>query len=144
MSGALTFWIVLASVALFLELITRTFALMMPAIGFGAAALLAWLDFGLVLQAVAAGTLLFFGLRWLHRSSAGKSLHEAEESRYSVFDDDGEEVSISEWDDANSVNVVFKGRTWEARLAAGEMARQGRYTVREVREGRLILEMKRS
>ncbi len=59
-----------------------------------------------------------------------------------MFDDDGDEVNITEWDSTNSAFVLFKGRTWQAQLAPGEQPHEGRYRIREVREGRLILEMK--
>ena len=44
MSGSLMFWLVLAMVAIFLEMLTRTFTLMTVALGFGTAALLSWMD----------------------------------------------------------------------------------------------------
>ena len=142
MSGNLMIWGVLTVVAVFLEMLTRTFTLLALAIAFGVAALLAWLGFGFVIELIAALVVGGAGLLWLRRSSAGQALQEAEESRYSVISDDGDEVHISQWDPGDKVDVVFKGRSWEAKLAKGESAHRGMYKVREVREGKLILEEK--
>ena len=142
MSGNLMIWGVLTVVAVFLEMLTRTFTLLALAIGFGLAALLAWMDFGFILELLGALVVGGAGLLWLRRSSAGQALQEAEESRYSVISDDGNDVRISQWDPGGRVDVVFKGRSWEAKLAQGENAHRGMYKVREVREGKLILEEK--
>ena len=142
MSGNLMIWGVLTVVAVFLEMLTRTFTLLALAIGFGLAALLAWMDFGFILELLGALVVGGAGLLWLRRSSAGQAVQEAEESRYSVISDDGNDVRISQWDPGGRVDVVFKGRSWEAKLAQGENAHRGMYKVREVREGKLILEEK--
>jgi membrane protein implicated in regulation of membrane protease activity len=135
-------WVVLAVIAVFLEMLTRTFTLMALALGFGFAALLAWMGFGFIIELIGAVIVGGLGLMWLRKSPAGQALQEAEESRYSVISDDGDEVYISRWDEADSVDVVFKGRTWQAKLAKGAQQHSGQYKVREVREGKLILEEK--
>ena len=143
MSGSLMIWVVLALVAVFLEMLTRTFTLMAVAIGFGMAALFAWMGFGFVFELIIAVVVGGGCLWWLRRSPAGQALQEAEESRYSVISDDGDEVHISQWDSGDNVDVVFKGRNWQAKLASGSQAHRGQYKVREVREGKLILEEKK-
>ena len=77
MSASLMFWLVLTMVAIFLEMLTRTFTLMTLALGFGTAALLAWLGFGIVGQVI--GFLLVGGsaMLWLRRSDKGQELQEA-------------------------------------------------------------------
>lgn len=142
MSGSLMIWLVLAVIAVFLEMLTRTFTLMALALGFGFAALLGWMGFGFIIELIGAVIVGGLGLMWLRKSPAGKALQEAEESRYSVISDDGDEVYISRWGEADSVDVVFKGRTWQAKLAKGSNQHPGQYKVREVREGKLILEEK--
>ncbi len=142
MSGSLMFWIVLALVAVFLEMLTRTFTLLALAIGFGTAALFAWMGFDFLIALVVAVVVGGGCVMWLRRSPTGQALQEAEESRYSVISDDGDEVHISQWDSGDKVDVVFKGRAWEAKLAQGSQAHRGLYKVREVREGKLILEEK--
>lgn len=143
MSGSLMIWVVLALVAVFLEMLTRTFTLLAIAIGFGVAALFAWMGFGFVFELIVAVVVGGGCLWWLRRSPTGQALQEAEESRYSVISDDGDEVHISQWDSGDQVDVVFKGRNWEAKLAKGSQAHRGQYKVREVREGKLILEEKK-
>lgn len=135
-------WVALAVVSVFLEMLTRTFTLLALAIGFGVAALLAWMGFGLFFEVIAAVVVGLGCVMWLRKSPAGQALQEAEESRYSVISDDGDEVHVSQWDEGNKVDVVFKGRTWEARLASGGDPHRGQYRVKEVREGKLILEEK--
>lgn len=135
-------WVVLALVAIFLEMLTRTFTLMALAIGFGVAALLAWMGFGFVIELIAAVIVGGACMVWLRRSSAGQALQEAEESRHSVMSDDGDEVHVSQWDAGDKVDVTFKGRIWQANLDKGASAHAGQYRVKEVREGKLILEEK--
>lgn len=142
MGGSLLIWTVLAVVAVFLEMLTRTFTMMALAIGFAAAALLAWMGFGFVVELIAAVVVGFGCVMWLRKSDAGRALQEAEESRHSVISDDGDEVHISQWNANDQVDVVFKGRTWAAKLAEGASPHSGEYRVREVREGKLILEEK--
>ena len=143
MSGSLMIWVILAVVSVFLEMLTRTFTLLAIGIGFGVAALLAWMGFGFIIELIAALVVGFGCVLWLRRSPTGQALQEAEESRHSVISDDGDEVHVSQWDDGNRVDVVFKGRTWEAKLADGGDPHRGEYRVREVREGKLILEEKK-
>ncbi|MBK7653896.1 MAG: hypothetical protein IPJ18_00915 [Betaproteobacteria bacterium] len=142
MSGSLMFWLVLAMVAIFLEMLTRTFTLITVALGFGTAALLSWMGFGVVGQVM--GFLLVGGgaMLWLRRSDKGQELQEAEESRYSIMGDDGDVVHVSQWDTGDSVDITYRGRSWQAKLAKGQKAHRGLYRVREVREGKLVLEEK--
>ncbi len=140
MGGSFMMWICLLFIALFLEILTKTFNLLALAIGFGVAALLAWMGFGVVLEVILGGLVTFGCLIWLRRSRLGHDLQEAEESRHSVISDNGDEVHISQWDDPLQTKVVFKGRVWQAELAQGSKAVEGRFKVREVREGKLILE----
>ncbi|MEY2952421.1 MAG: hypothetical protein RLZZ401_508 [Pseudomonadota bacterium] len=136
------FWLVLAMVAIFLEMLTRTFTLMTLALGFGFGAVLAWMGFGIVGQLV--GVVLIGGsaMMWLRRSSKGQELQEAEESRYSIMGDEGDVVHVSQWDSPDSVDITYRGRSWQAKLAKGQNAHRGLYRVREVREGKLVLEEK--
>lgn len=142
MSGSLMFWLVLTMVAIFLEMLTRTFTLMTLAMGFGTAALLSWLGFGIVGQVI--GFILIGGgaMMWLRRSDKGQELQEAEESRDSIMGDDGDVVHVSQWDTGDSVDITYRGRSWQAKLAKGQKAHRGLYRVREVREGKLVLEEK--
>ena len=145
MSGSLMFWLVLTMIAIFLEMLTRTFTLMTLALGFGTAALLSWSGFGIGGQVL--GFLLSGGgaMPWLRRSDKGQELQElqeAEESRYSIMGDDGDVVHVSQWDTGDSVDITYRGRSWQAKLAKGQKARRGLYRVREVREGKLVLEEK--
>jgi membrane protein implicated in regulation of membrane protease activity len=135
-------WVVLALVAIFLEMLTRTFTLMALAIGFGVAALFAWMGFGFIIELIMAVIVGGGCMFWLRRSSTGQALQEAEESRHSVMSDDGDEVHVSQWDAGEKVDVTFKGRTWQAKLDKGANAHAGQYRVKEVREGKLILEEK--
>lgn len=140
MDGSLTLWLTLTLTAVGLEVLTKTFTLLALAIGFATAALFTWMGFGVTVELL--GALVAGGgcLLWLRRSSAGQALQEAEESRYSILSDDGDEVHISEWGADDQVEVVFRGRTWQAKLAQGFAPYGGLYKVREVREGALILE----
>lgn len=142
MSGSLMLWLVLSLFCIFLEMLTRTFTMLALAIGFGCAALLGWMGFGFVIELVAAVLVGGGCVLWLRRSPTGQALQEADDSMQSVISDDGDEVYISKWAPDNQVDVVFKGRSWKARLARGSKPRAGNYKVLEVFEGKLILKEK--
>lgn len=142
MSGTLMFWLVLTLIGVFLEMLTRTFTVLMLSLGFAIGAVLAWMGFGLIGQIVGAVVVGGAALFWLRRSAAGQELQEADESRYSIMGDDGDVVHVSQWDTGDTVDITYRGRKWSARLAKGEKAHRGLYRVKEVREGKLVLEEK--
>lgn len=140
MSGTLVIWGALAIISVVIEMLSRTFTMLAVAIGCGVAALMSWMGFGFILELVGAVLVSAICMLFLRKTEAGKRLTEAEESRFSVMDNNSDEVHVSQWDDGNSVDISFKGHSWKAELAPGSKARRGQYKIKEVREGKLILE----
>ncbi len=150
MTALMMFWSVLAVAALAVAVITRITPLIISAFGFGCAAALVWLDYGFAYQAGVAVLLLMVGIfLWARQVKIPQEHHnEAGPSRlsgmgalsnFSAFSDESDEVKVDKWDDTETT-VVFRGRVWKAKLAKGARAESGLYKVREVRDGKLVLD----
>ena len=150
MTALMMFWSVLAVAALVVAVITRITPLVISAFGFGGAAVLAWLDYGFAYQASVAVLLLIVCIfLWTRQVKIPQEPHhEAGPSRlsgmgalsnFSAFSDESDEVKVDQWHDTEA-SVVFRGRVWKAKLAKGARAEPGLYKVREVRDGKLVLD----
>lgn len=151
MIGMMVFWLVLAIAALGFAVVTRVYPLIISSTGMIVAAAMAWQNIGLVYQILAALVLLCVGVFfWIQQTRPLPAHpHEAGPSRlsglgalsnFSAFSDESDEVNVEHWDVRGGTQVLFRGRKWKARLAKGAQARPGLYTVREVRDGQLILD----
>lgn len=151
MSGMLMFWLVLTVVALVLTAITRNAPFLLPGAGFGGAAAMAWSGVGLPYQIGLAVVLLAMGVLLAMRQTSVTDAPRREMgpsrlsglgalSNFSAFSDESDEVQVDHWHTSDSTEVMFRNRLWKARLAKGAQARPGLYKVREVRDGKLILD----
>ena len=150
MTALLMFWSVLAVAALAVAVVTRITPLVISAFGFGGSAVLAWLDYGFAYQAGVAVLLLMVCIfLWVRQVKIPQEQHnEAGPSRlsgmgalsnFSAFSNESDEVKVDQWHDTET-SVVFRGRVWKAKLAKGARAEPGLYKVREVRDGKLVLD----
>jgi hypothetical protein len=151
MTALMIFWSVLAVAALAVAIITRITPLIISAFGFGIAAALAWLDYGLASQAGVAVLMLVVGIAlWARQVKVPQEPYPNEAgpsrlsglgalSNFSAFSDESDEVKVDKWDGIDTT-VVFRGRVWKAKLAKGAKAEPGLYKVREVRDGNLVLD----
>lgn len=151
MSGMMVFWSVLAVVAVALTVITRNVPFLLPAAGFGGAAFMASTDMGLAYQIGLAVVLFAVGVLLAMRKTSVPDTPRREIapsrfsglgalSNFSAFSDESDEVQVDHWHTSDSTEVMFRNRLWKARLAKGAQARPGLYKVREVRDGKLILD----
>jgi membrane protein implicated in regulation of membrane protease activity len=151
MSGLMVFWVVLSVASLAAAVFIRVYPLMISTAGFLIAAVLGMLGFNWMAQAAMAVVLLIISIfLWARQTSSVQPEHrEAGASRmsgmgalsnFSAFSDEPDEVQVDRWLTANTTDVLFRGRVWKAKLAKGAQARAGLYTVREVRDGQLILD----
>ncbi len=155
MTGMMMFWGVLTLAALALVAATRIYPLLLPVAGFAGALMLALQGMGVLYQLASALLLLGLGIFfWVRRLRPEKPLTphphpEAGPSRlsglgalsnFSAFSDEPDEVQVESWNADGDTSVIFRGRPWKARLAKGARAHAGLYKVREVRDGKLILD----
>lgn len=135
-------WLGSAALMVILELSTGTFYLLMIAIGMGAGAIAAWLDYTIAMQLVIAAaigvtaTAILRTSRWGHR-------HYVDAARDpNVHLDVGQTLHIDAWTDRDGVAVAradYRGAPWDVELAPGEAAKPGAFVICEIRGSRLIV-----
>lgn len=107
-------WTILAGLLLAGEMFSGTFYLLIVALAFALAALLAWLDVPFALQLlVAAGV----GL-----AGVGGLWHQRRQTAPSVLQDNfdvGQPVTVVSWHDATRARVRHRGTEWDAQLVHG-------------------------
>jgi fluoride ion exporter CrcB/FEX len=150
----LFFWSVLALVALGVALLSRVYSWAILALGFGCAAVLAWLDGGILYQLAVAVVLSGLGFYLKLRAAPPKYLSHKEAvasrmsehgtlstfSTFSTFGNPSDEVMVHQWTGETTLEAVYKGKLCKAVLASGVKAKSGRYKVREIQGRQLILE----
>lgn len=104
-------WLALAGVLLVAEMATGTFYLLMIALGAGAAALAAFMGFGLAIQIVVAGAFGVGGSLLLQKKRAGKQLNrKASDDLLDI----GNKVEIAQWDSNGRSHAQYRGANWLA------------------------------
>lgn len=131
----MTFWFILASVLIALEIFTGTFYLLVFGAAAGAAGFTAMYDYPLAAQLVVAAVFGVIGLAWLRRRP------KIERPADDVLDI-GQAVEVSAWLDNNTARVRYRGTEWDARLMEGETAQPTHCIIREIRGNTLILSAK--
>jgi hypothetical protein len=149
MTTMLIVWLILVVAVLTLAVITRIYPLVMSSLGMTIAAVLAWQQISIGVQAGVALVSLVVGVFFWFRQTRPTTLATRETtghlsglgglSDYSAFSDGTDEVRVDSWEAKDQALVYFRGRQWKARLAKGAKARIGLYRVKEVREGWLVL-----
>jgi len=131
----MTFWFILASVLIALEIFTGTFYLLVFGVAAGAAGFTAMYDYPLPAQLVVAAVFGVIGLVWLRRRP------KIERPADDVLDI-GQAVEVSTWLDNNTARVRYRGTEWDARLMEGETGQPTHCIIREIRGNTLILSAK--
>lgn len=104
-------WLIVALLALAMELFTGSFFLLVLAVGLAAASLLAVAGSGIVTQAVTAGAVTLAGWAWLWRKR--RTLHPSA-SLPSL--DAGAPVRLLAWTGPARCRVQYRGAEWQAEL----------------------------
>ncbi|MDP2026842.1 NfeD family protein [Sulfuriferula sp.] len=128
----LTFWFVLASVLVGLELFTGTFYLLVFGAAAGAAGFTAFYGYPLAAQGVVAAVFALFGVTWLRRRPATSK--PADDNL-----DLGQRVTVSTWRDDGTARVSYRGAEWDAHLLEGEPGQPQHCVIHEIRGNTLIL-----
>lgn len=139
LGSAATAWWVAAGVLVLVELFTGSFYLLMVALGLVAAALVAWLGGGTVVQLLTASlvggsTTLGWHLHVRRRSSKLPAMRDRD-----VNLDIGERIHVGAWGADGTARVNYRGSSWQARLAPGAVAGPGPHVVIAVEANWLVL-----
>lgn len=137
-----TIWLVLAGLAIGVELFTGTFYLLMIAIGLAAGGGIALLGGALEWQLLVAAAIGFAAVGLLRRSRFGKMNKEEAARDPNVILDIGQSVRVELWselDGTSTSRVRYRGAEWDVELAPGNAAQAGQFIIREVRGSRLIV-----
>jgi len=135
-------WLVLAGLAVGVELFTGTFYLLMIAIGLAAGGGVALLGGALEWQLLVAAAIGVAATGLLRRSRFGKMNKEKAARDPNVILDIGQSVQVDQWSELDGTptsRVRYRGAEWDVELAPGNAARSGQFIIREVRGSRLIV-----
>jgi membrane protein implicated in regulation of membrane protease activity len=110
------FWVIVGFVLVTAELATGTFYLLMLGAGAFAAALIAWLDANVVVQAVVGGGVALMGAWFVHHWHAANRKADA---GHANLLDRGQPVVLEGWsnESAGIARVKYRGASWDARLS---------------------------
>ena len=131
------FWAVAGFVLIIAELVSGTFYLLMIGIGAFAGALVAWVEGGLVVQALAAGVVAVVGSWLVHLWHARQPVTPLG----SNFLDRCQPVVLEGWANemANIARVKYRGTSWDARVAQGTRPSPGTTLYIEGQEGNTLV-----
>jgi len=135
-------WLVLAGLAIGVELFTGTFYLLMIAIGLAAGGLVAWPGASFEWQLLTAAVVGVVAVGLLRRSRFGKVNKDKAARDPNVNMDIGQSLQVDHWselDGAPTSRVRYRGAEWDVELAPGNTVQAGQFIIREVRGSRLIV-----
>ena len=130
-------WAIAGFILVIAELVTGTFYLLMIGIGAFAGALVAWMEGGLVVQAIVGGVVAAIG-SWIVHLWHARQPHTAQGSN---FLDRGQPVVLEGWanESASMAREKYRGSTWDARVASGERPTPGTTLYIEGQDGNTLL-----
>lgn len=133
-------WWVLGLALVVAELFTGTFYLLMVAIGFAAAGLVAFAGAGIVAQLIVGAAVGLVAVLALHKVRGAHVDDKPEAARNpDLVIDIGQTVEVTGWQH-NRAKVQYRGAQWDARLAPGEAnAAPGDYRIVAVEGSTLVL-----
>jgi membrane protein implicated in regulation of membrane protease activity len=137
------YWIVAAGILIIVEITTGTFYLLMIALGLAAGGAVAWLDYDLSWQLVAAAAVGVAATLALHFSRFGtkKRIDPARDVNVNI--DIGRTVTVTEWRIESgrrpTARVSYRGAQWDVDLADGEEASGGVFTICALHGSRLVV-----
>jgi membrane protein implicated in regulation of membrane protease activity len=140
---AMWVWFGLAALAVIGELGTGTFYLLLTSLALAMGGVAAGLGLGIELQLLAVVVTLLAVVPALRRTGFLKKHGLDPQRNADVNPDIGQQVNVGEWGPDGAAQISYRGSPWQARLAPGEPAGPGTYTIVEVRDNRLILSRQR-
>ena len=136
------FWFVVGFALVIAELLTGTFYLLVIAVAFGAAGLVALADASVILQLITAAVVSLGGTLWLRQSRFGRRLRDRTSSDQVQNMDVGQTVRVDQWAPNRTARAHYRGTTWDVELSAGEEPMPGEFVIREIYANRLIVAAK--
>ncbi len=135
-------WFVIGFGLVVAELLTGTFYLLVIAVAFGAAGLVALLGGSVVLQWATAAAVSLGGTLWLRQSRFGRRLRDRTTSNHVQNMDVGQTLRVDQWAPNRTARANYRGATWDVELAPGEVPASGEFVIREISANRLIVAAK--
>ena len=135
-------WFVIGFALVVAELLTGTFYLLVIAVAFGAAGLVALLGASIVWQLATAAAFSLGGTLWLRQSRFGRRLHDRTTSDHVQDMDVGQTLRVEQWAPNRTARANYRGATWDVELVPGEEPASGEFVIREIYANRLIVAAK--
>jgi membrane protein implicated in regulation of membrane protease activity len=135
-------WFVIGFGLLVAELLTGTFYLLVIAVAFGAAGLVALAGASITWQLLTAAVVSVGGTLWLRQSRFGRRLRDRTTSDHVQNMDVGQTLRVEQWAPNRTARANYRGATWDVELAPGEQPAGGEFVIREIQANRLIVAAK--
>jgi membrane protein implicated in regulation of membrane protease activity len=135
-------WFVIGFGLVLAELLTGTFYLLVIAVAFGAAGVVALLGAPMVAQLGTAAAVSLGGTLWLRSSRFGHRLHDRATSDHVQNMDIGQTLRVDHWSPNRTARASYRGATWDVELVPGEAPVSGEFVIREIQANRLIVAAK--
>jgi membrane protein implicated in regulation of membrane protease activity len=133
------FWFVIGFGLVIAELLTGTFYLLVIAVAFGAAGVVALLGGSVIWQLITAAAFSLGGTLWLRQSGFGRRLRDRTSSDQVQNMDVGQTIRVDQWAPNRTARANYRGATWDVELSAGEEPTPGEFVIREIYANRLIV-----
>jgi membrane protein implicated in regulation of membrane protease activity len=133
------FWFVIGFGLVIAELLTGTFYLLVIAVAFGAAGVVAFLGGSVIWQLITAAAFSLGGTLWLRQSGFGRRLRDRTSSDQVQNMDVGQTIRVDQWAPNRTARASYRGATWDVELSAGEDPMPGEFVIREIYANRLIV-----
>ncbi len=131
-------WWIAVGALLIGELATGTFYLMMIAAGCAAGGIVRLAGASIELQWAVAAVVAAFAVWLLRRSRYGRRVRVDPARNPDINLDIGATLDITGWHDGLA-RADYRGSQWDVELAPGEIAREGRFRIVELRGSRLVV-----
>jgi membrane protein implicated in regulation of membrane protease activity len=135
-------WFVIGFGLVIAELLTGTFYLLVIAVAFGAAGVVALVGGSVVLQLATAAAFSLGGTLWLRESGFGRRLRDRAASNHVQNMDVGQTLRVDQWAPNRTARANYRGATWDVELAPGEEPASGEFVIRAINANRLIVAAK--
>jgi membrane protein implicated in regulation of membrane protease activity len=135
-------WFVIGFGLVVAELLTGTFYLLVIAVAFGAAGVVALLGASVVVQLATAAAFSLGGTLWLRQSRFGRRLRDRATSDRVQNMDVGQTLRVDQWAPNRTARANYRGATGDVELAPGEEPASGDFVIREINANRLIVAAK--
>lgn len=136
--SAATLWLILAALLGVVELIATTFYLLVLAAAALVASGAAWFGLSLEWQISLFAVIAIVGSVWVRRIRSIPTKSDAQAHALQNLDQ-GQVVTVTEWDEGGMTSVNYRGAQWQARALEGEPRVAGAYTIVRVEGSMLYL-----